>query len=210
MHAKIHAGAPGRNIIRAQKGVPGWLHFLVGLSVPALAACSALTGISGDYPRGWPATPLTQGNSCPDISGTYRNGGRFDRNRYEQYPRLSLSRFFVHSSSDVPGETSFVRMTSMRSGGLLVEFLPDGSEAAISRIELNEGQLTCDHGAIWLPPAVIDNYQGPTGYRVRWKLGLRKGADGSLVGEDHSIILAYFFLVPIAGSQTFWYLWPHS
>ena len=70
------------------------------------------------------------------------------------------------------------------------------------------GDFSCVDGALVLKPIIEGAAEGVGGYRSERRLGLRRAANGDLIGEDRLFSIgAVMWLVPIAGSQTFWYRW---
>jgi hypothetical protein len=83
----------------------------------------------------------------------------------------------------------------------------DGSETRTVLSTAN-GKITCSDGAVILQPAVTIGADGTGGYRASKRLALRKAVNGDLIGEDRLFSVgALLWLVPVAGSQTFWYRW---
>jgi hypothetical protein len=162
-----------------------------------LSGCAALTGISSDYPQGWPKLDL-QAAECPNLTGRY-----LDEATYSYLPSPSANRLLYRLS----GER--VREVSLRSlpRQLLIE--GETADGKVYRSTLSEdGDFACVDGSIALKPIVQSAAEGVGGYRSERRLLLRRSANGDLIGEDRLFSIgAVMWLVPIAGSQKFWYRW---
>ena len=150
--------------------------------------------------------PSDSSTTCPDVSGTFENYGQFSHNRFDNRPFVLLSRFFLQHKPE-PSHEAMLRLRQSEDEALTFEVLDTSNGTVVSSGEISRQQVICEDGALWLPTEIIESYEGPAGYRARWRLGLRKATDGSLVGENRLFTMGYFFLVPIVGTQTLWYNW---
>jgi hypothetical protein len=168
------------------------------LAILSLAGCSTLTGIDSSYPKGWPVLSR-DGSACPELSGSYKNFADYSYLPAEDANSLAFrlfqtrDRLFSAELASAPGE-------------LRVRAWNDKSDRS-GAFRLENG-FACADGALWLPPVVENGADGTGGYRAERRLGLRRGANGNLVGEDRLFAIgAILWLVPIVGSQKFWYQW---
>lgn len=166
--------------------------------------CSACV-FNDEYPVDWPAM-VVDSEECPDISGTYEDLG------------LSVSSDGNHRLSHLflsePLQAVDVRVTISQPDGqtLRVEALgADASEQAY-RLLRDGSEYSCQEGRIWisdtdleiepigsLPPAVGVG---------RWRMGLAKALDGSLVGEERSTVVGVaLVIVPFGLSGETYFLW---
>jgi hypothetical protein len=165
---------------------------------------SVLTGISSNYPKGWPTIQISQG--CPDLTGSYQTIGEYSyqqrRHSNNLLARIGGSLFNLDlitlESLTLESSPGFLRVTVINSSG-------DKIEKTLSE---SSGDFSCEEGALIFSPVIQKIGDGTGGYRASQRLSLKKVNDGSIVGEDRLFnIGAVMWLVPIAGFQTFWYRW---
>ncbi len=176
-------------------------HILALLICLIQTGCSALTGISGDYPKSWPLFPPTSSKDCPNLSGKYQNLATYSF--LPAYEANSLSRRLGLATDDVKSITLTHSLNT-----LTIETLDNKNGVDKLVLSQSANDFTCSDGAITLPPVVVKAGDGTGGYRSTRRLFLWRAADGSLVGEDKLFSVgALLWLVPIVGGQTFWYRW---
>ncbi len=169
--------------------------------VVILSGCASVTGISPDYPAGWPPVSSTAHDACPDLSGRYQN--------------LAIYSFLPMSGANslafrLGGETrnTDTVVLAYAAGTLRVEALSGEDIVGEKRLSKASGDFSCAEGAVVLPIIVDMNADGTGGYRSERRLYLRRAQGGALIGEERSSgVGAVFWLVPVGGWQTFWFQW---
>ncbi|MFO1434913.1 MAG: hypothetical protein U1F34_00540 [Gammaproteobacteria bacterium] len=163
-----------------------------------------MTGIDSDYPSSWPAVVTT--SSCPRLEGTYRNYGAatFAPRSESQY----LASRFGFTGLDVGERFLTVNLSLQDENTLKITIAREHTllkETTISRLS---GQWACNAG--WMTfPAVEESDADPLGgYVANRSFAIGIATDGSLIGQERSGGLGLaFWAVPVAGNQTFWFLW---
>lgn len=161
-----------------------------------LSGCQALTGIDSSYPNYYGKLPTLGTTECPNISGTFTNEGNAS---HSYSPLDGLLSYYLAGPKPKPSKVNIISkpdQISISFDGKYVKDLKIGND------------YTCQEGAIWLKPIISGGAEGLGGYRAEKVLGLRKALNGNLIGEDRlSSVGALLWVVPIIGSQTFWYRW---
>lgn len=162
------------------------------------SGCAALTGISSDYPRGWPHL-ARQASGCPDLTGRYINDAQYS------YLPTPAANGLLERLDGKRGRAISLRSLPQQ---LVIEAEPASGEPYRRTLSMAAGDFSCVDGALVLKPIIESAAEGVGGYRSERRLGLRRAANGDLIGEDRLFSIgAVVWLVPIAGSQTFWYRW---
>lgn len=178
--------------------VRSWLYTLTCMF---LTGCAPLSGLSDSYPTKWPTVQNSRG--CPDLTGSYMPIGL-----YSNLPEID--------SNNLP---SRMRLGSSTSGPIILESSLGALKAIVTNVDgtkrfevtMHEASndFSCADGALVLRPIVQRGAGGTGGYRSERTLFLRRANDGSLIGEDRLFSVgAALWIVPIVGSQTYWYRWP--
>ncbi len=157
-----------------------------------------------EYPDDWPALgPVASG--CPNISGTFVEIGV--TNEYTRtlstkndYSNPSLSRELLRTD---PLENRAIAIAQPDANSVIVSVIHSEDFVSLGTnhvnfdshtFDLENGDFRCDEGKVWFPDSV-----GSTSWRNR--IGFSKATDGSLVGEDHEV------LVTLVGKLGTYYLW---
>ncbi|GHA09788.1 hypothetical protein [Oceanisphaera arctica] len=173
-------------------------HFI---GVVLLAGCVSVTGISPDYPAGWPPVSSTSHDVCPDLSGRYQNLAI-----YSFLPMYGANSLAFRLGGETRDTDTVVLAYS--SDTLRVETLSGKVIVGEKRLSKDNGDFSCAEGAFVLPIMVDQDADGTGGYRAERRLYLRRARGGALIGEQRSSgVGAMFWLVPIGGWQTFWFQW---
>jgi hypothetical protein len=180
------------------------------IALGTLAGCGSklITGYDSSYPQQWPTRlPVVEQRHCADIAGTYSNLGRYIH-KYGTDNQSSPTELLAFRLTKQVAWVGEVRLSLVDSDSLVVELLDNTK--VVTKITLLKSlkQFDCDHGVLVLPPDRWSNGDGTGGYRASMRLSLQKAVDGSLIGEDRLFSIgAVLWLVPIAGSQTYWWRW---
>jgi hypothetical protein len=180
-------------------------HLILAIAAFALSSCAAMTGISNKYPRQWPDRLSEKGSTCPDISGTYENSAGFSHNPYGA-PGVLLTRFLLNLGHDYEEESIRFQFDPATRVSQVEVIGKDTSQIPFAD-RLDPAQVTCKDGIVWFRMPSQSAEESLTGYVSRTRLGLQKTADGSLIGQERTVGVGHFLIVPVGGSQTFWYRW---
>jgi hypothetical protein len=166
-----------------------------------LSGCGSklVTGIDSSYPGSYGELPALPENQCPDISGSWSNEGLAS---YRLSPAHERLLYQLTRAESQPADVTIAATPEQVS----VSYF--GSIRATFRVNTD---FICKEGAVWLKPRVRTAADGTGGYRAENAIGLRKTTKGDLVGEERlASVGAILWVVPVAGSQTYWYLWSPS
>ncbi len=171
----------------------------IAFVISAIAAgCSAFTGISSAYPKGWPEI-VSEPAGCPNINGRYESQGGYSFLPEENENSL------VHRFGGEYGRSVRIELSSDQ---LTVDM--ETIEGALFQKVLSgaDGDFACGHGVLVLKPILQSGGDGTGGYRSERRLVLHRANNGDLIGEDRLFSVgAFLWVVPISGSQVFWYRW---
>ncbi len=178
------------------KNIPGFC-----IVVAVLSGCASLTGISPDYPEDWPPVAASPGVECADLSGIYQNLAT-----YSYLPMTGANSLAFRLLGEMADSDSVVLVYS--SATLRVEARSNKGPVKVNVLSKDKGDFSCSEGAFVLPGVIHSDADGTGGYRSESRLYLRRAEGGALIGEERSSgIGAAFWLIPVAGWQTFWYQW---
>jgi hypothetical protein len=138
---------------------------------------------------------------CPDLSGSWANKGTvsFSQGSWSGLLSYQLTKGFA---------TPAVVGISARQNQLVVEFDPGNPSGKIAATLRPGEDFKCEQGALWLQPKIRSDAGGLGGYRATTVLGFRRTTNGNLIGEERlSSVGAALWVIPVVGSQTFWYRW---
>lgn len=173
-----------------------------------VTGCSGLTGISSQYPSGWPVLLSDNSQSnCLQIAGVFKNDGRFSQNRYDYKPFVPLNRFFFDNEIGSAADRRSVNLRWETPSRLYVE--AEVNSQVVSKIlDSGVGDFVCKDGALWLRHEIDKVGEGVGGYRAETSIGFRISFSGELVGEEKLSSMGLFlWIIPVWGYQTFWYSW---
>jgi hypothetical protein len=176
------------------------------LIILGCAGCAS----TAEYPADWPQrAPVTKGDVCPDISGTYKNAGQ---SAAEEHQRLNLSDVLL-----IPGID--VRILTLEHDGadIVVSRDLDGERGGLHLATLSSDarDFFCDEGRIWI---AASNWSDPGGdgalvlARESTTVGLSKTDDDSLLAEIKDktsgvVMVAVPLPIPVAMSGKNFVLW---
>lgn len=163
----------------------------------AAAGCDTLTGISSEFPSGSPeVTRASPG--CPNLDGEYENVAHYsylvDTDANKLAERLAWGR---------------AATVIIRSEGDQLNLVFQGSQGERFFRKLSApADFECLDGGLVLRPMKASGADGTGGYRSERRLMLRRAVNGDLIGEERLVSVgALLWVLPIVGSQTYWYRW---
>lgn len=171
------------------------------IGVTFLSGCTALTGISPEYPKDWPPIASSSGEECPDLSGRYQNLAT-----YSFLPMTGANSLALRLLGEVKDTDLVVLVFSSET--LHVEARSNTGTISEKLLSKDNNDFSCSEGAFVLPIIIDSGADGTGGYRSESRLYLRRAQDGAIIGEERSSgIGAVFWLLPVGGWQTFWFQW---
>ncbi|QJR09253.1 hypothetical protein DSM104443_00290 [Usitatibacter rugosus] len=172
---------------------------LLGVAAFALAGCSIGSGISSSYPDRWPPLSTVRGKDCSHLAGHYRDFGV-----YSYLPAKDASDLTqrLAASEIAPGSTPSPESV------ISVEGVATDGSSFRRAFRIGGTGRECKDGVLLLSPIVVSvSDAGAAGYRSQRRLALYKAGNGDLIGEDSLFSIGHLLIVPMAGSQTYWYRW---
>ncbi|OOG41831.1 hypothetical protein B0B52_10950 [Polaromonas sp. A23] len=172
-----------------------------------LGGCSTLSGIDSNYPKGWPLVESADTN-CPNLSGDYQNRGSYSYSPLGGSHYLAY-RFGMHVNTVRELDAiDTIRIHPVEDDAVLVEARSSGVVVMSRRLSFKTKELSCSSGAMVFAPATAKTLDGFGTAVKKSTVWFKKGVDGSIIGEENSsTAAAALYVVPIVGSQTFWYRW---
>ena len=155
-----------------------------------------------EYPSTWPQPEsVVVGNECPDISGRFENVGR-SADDDSTTPRLTEYAF----ESDIM-DVEYILISHPDAKTTVIEAEVTNESGQIRELR-KDIDFTCSDGKLWLSGSYWDCCSGNALLyvaRTKWRIGLTKTNDGSLVGDMHNggVGLAMFLgIIPVPGAGT--------
>lgn len=173
--------------------------FLVLVAVGITSGCSS----HGVYPEEWDALSSVNGDSCPVITGVFRNPGEraVPPGGSPQYSPPFLSSFFFEDTAAAAGARR-VRITGHAESQLSIELL-GGHMSPGPRILQTQEHYRCEDGWLLMKSFnwIAENASGFESITYRF----RKANDDALVVQVSSSGVGVVFVIPFAGSSSEWY-----
>ncbi|CAM3316984.1 hypothetical protein [Halomonas lysinitropha] len=172
---------------------------------PVIVAAVLSSGCSshGTYPVEWGGLSASPGDSCPSLTGVYRNAGEraVPEGGSPQYSPPYLSSYF-HANSTTAVRAKRVRITGDANAELMVEALDEAAPLEQRILQRQEDYL-CEDGWLLLESSrwVAEQVSGFESMTYRFT----RANDGTLVVQVSASALGVIFVVPVAGSSTEWH-----
>ena len=179
--------------------------FSLFIITTSLIGCSTLTGIDNKKPSDW-ALATQPLDICEEINGEYRNQGS------ATYSPKGGSEFLAYRFGfDFQSIKSIeaIRINCIDSKTIKLHAI-SGNEVVLTRTISRENRdWNIEKGKIVFPTKDESTSDGFGGSMASSSFQLSIGSDGSLIGEETrgNIGLA-LWLIPVGGSQSFWFRWP--
>jgi hypothetical protein len=153
------------------------------------------------YPKNW--SPVVVGQTgCPDISGTYKNGGlgtNSQSTRMEQ-----LSEIFLGNSR---AEEETISIDQSEDGRIQVLIHGNDQSPESHALSLEDGDFECDDGNLWVTTQSDFGVDfGAVGGDIT-KMGFAKAEDGSLIGEERYVLAGVLVVLPMRVSEKSYVRW---
>jgi hypothetical protein len=182
------------------------------LTLSLLSGCGSqiFTGIDSHYPKTWPDI-VTGNNFCKQLTGVYKNHGLATFSRKGVSPYLTY-RFGIHFPT--MEELTSIQTVGVNCNGetqqIVLTFNADTGKDSRT-IALKDAGWRLEKDALYFPVENESDADGLGGHISKSEFRLAIGKDGSLIGEERmgGAGLA-LWLIPIAGTQTFWFQWPRA
>ena len=166
-----------------------------GLAILALLVLPGCVFID-QYPSEWGVPRLTSDNTCPDISGIFRDRGERVNSKFE--PSLSnqlLQPRYWNTAETV--EIKFLEPTQ-----LLIRVFAGKQLLAESLLSSSNREFECRKGYVVIKKGEFINREGVFGGEKR--AFFFAPSDNALIVKEDSSALGLMLLIPVAGTSTTW------
>ncbi len=182
-------------------------HSLILPIVMLVSGCGALSGYDYRYPPDWHARTDAP-KHCASFQGEYVNKGVAWYASQSGSPYLAIRFGLQFESIEALEEVDSIRIACKSDNVLLVEAIATGSVVQSLEIERSAGTWDIEGSRMLFPTLNLSDAEALGGVLKYVSFSLSISTVGALIGEQksHSGALA-FWVIPMAGSQTFWFSW---